>query len=336
MNAWRLLNLGLVAGCSLSCRTALPPAAPRETVALARVAEPPAAPSLPASSSANSFKLKVAEHWLLNPPGGERFDASALLLRPDGHLYTVNDKSAGLYRIDRRTNGTADLLRDPKWFTPGQLTPISAGKTGRWDLEGLAQDADGRIYFCEELNRWVLRADPQSGRLERLDIDWSPVKKWFSKDVNASWEGIAVGTNDRLYLANERSIGRIIVVDLKSLRVVDDFQVAPLGHASRDFMYSDLCWHADSLWVLCRQSRRVVQVDPASHRVLADFDYTDIELSTEFGYGVMLPYGQFEGLAVDATNIWLVIDNNGTSRVLHPEDRRPTLFRCPRPDRPSR
>ena len=298
-----------------------------------------AAPSAPAphpvlaqGSFTNSYQLKVAEHWLLNLPDQQRFDASALLFLPDGTLYTVNDKSAGLYRIDRHTTGTADLTRDPRWFTPLQLTNLSVGKLAHWDLEGLALDPQGRIYFCEEQNRWVIRADPARGTMERLEIDWAPVRKWFSADRNASWEGIAVGNDGRLYLANERSIGRIIVVDLASLRVIDDFAVAPLGRVSRDFMYSDLAWFGDDLWVLCRQSRRVVRVNPQTHRVLADFDYTNIEISSEFGYITPLPYGQFEGLAVDAGNIWLVIDNNGSPRVRHKPDTRPTLFRCRRPD----
>lgn len=331
MNLRPLHNLGWIAGVILSSGAA--DSSPPMSEGGAPPTSPPAHVGITAPNVTNRFKLKVAEHWLLNLPAGQRFDASALLFRPDGTLYTVNDKSAGLYRIDRQTNGTAELIRDPRWFTPAQLTSLSVGKIGHWDLEGLAQDPAGRIYFCEEQNRWVLRADPVRGTLERLEIDWSPVKKWFSPDPNASWEGIAAGTDGRLYLANERSIGRIIVVDLASLRVVDDFQVAPLGRASRDFMYSDLCWFEEELWVLCRQSRRVVRVNPASHRVLADFDYTEIELASEFGYGALLPYGQFEGLAVDAKNIWLIIDNNGSARILHREDTRPTLFRCVRPDR---
>ena len=38
-----------------------------------------------------------------------------------------------------------------------------------------------------------------------------------------------------------------------------------------------------------------------------------------------------EGLAVDARHIWLVTDNNNLPRERYPEDRRPTLFRCPNP-----
>ena len=42
--------------------------------------------------------------------------------------------------------------------------------------------------------------------------------------------------------------------------------------------------------------------------------------------------GVMEGLALDDHNFWLVTDNNGLGRVANPQDRRPTLFKCPRPD----
>ena len=236
----------------------------------------------------------MAERWFLNLPEGARFDASALLLGSDGSLLTVNDKVPGLYRINLHTNATADLVRDPIWFTPGQLAHLNSNKIDHWDLEGLSRDSEGRIYVCEELNRWIIRCDPASGQLERLLIDWKPVAHWFSKDRNASWEGIAAGTDGHLYLANERSVGRIVVVDLSTLKVIDDFQVAPLGRAARDIHYSDLSWFKGELWVLCRESRRVLRVNPATHQVLADFDYTEIELSVENGYAAFLPVGNLK------------------------------------------
>ncbi len=301
--------------------------------------EAPAAPvyrnPTPAGTSrrTNSYELKVAERWFLNLPRGQRFDASGLLRRRDGHLYTVNDKTPGLYRIDFRSDGSADLTRDPAWFTPEQLAVLSVGKIGHWDIEGIAEDPEGRIYFCEELNRWVLRGDPRTGKLEKLPIDWTPVKKYFSKDLNSSWEGIAAGADGNLYLANEWETGRLIVVDPVNFRVTSDFKVTPLGHPSRDVTYSDLSWFENDLWVLCRQSRHVLRVDPAAHRVKSDFNYASIEISSEYGYATLIPYGQFEGLSVDAKDIWLVIDNNGSARIASRTDTRPTLFRCARPDR---
>lgn len=47
---------------------------------------------------------------------------------------------------------------------------------------------------------------------------------------------------ERLYVANERQTGRILVVDLPTMKVVDDFAVASAGGAARDTHFSDLCW----------------------------------------------------------------------------------------------
>ena len=117
------------------------------------------------------------------------------------------------------------------------------------------------------------------------------------------------------------------------MKVTGSFQVTPLGNPARDVHYTDLCWFDGELWVLCRESRCVLRVDPEKRRVLAQFDYLELETARENAYSHPYPYGFVEGLAVDADNIWLVVDNNGFPRVADPKDRRPTLWRCPRPDR---
>lgn len=279
--------------------------------------------------------LRIGEAWLLDPPRPGRFDASALLRLPDGTLLTVNDKELPLCEIQRGTNGTARLRPRPDLFAPAQLAAFAREKRGPYDSEGLALDGAGRIYLCEEGNRWILRLTPGQSRVERLDIDWGPVRRWFSTtDGNASFEGIAVGGN-RLYVANERSTGRLIEVDLATLRVTGDFQVAPGGREALDVAYSDLAWFEDRLWVLCRQSRCVLEVDPASRQVVAEYDYQRVEGDPAYVYATLLPFGFMEGLAVDRDSLWLLVDNNGLPRKKNLLDQRPTLFRCPRP-RPGR
>ena len=278
------------------------------------------------------YTLTAAQTWQPNPPGRNRFDASALLLQPDGSLLTVNDKAPGLFQIEFATNGTAALVALPVAFTPAQLAALAPKKTGPYDCEGLARDGRGRIYVSEESERWILRFDPATGTVERLAIDWKPVQQWFSADRNASFEGVAVG-GDTLYVANEREIGRIITVDLHTLKVTGSFQVTPIGLPARDVHYSDLSWFDGELWVLCRESRCVLRVDPARQKVLAQFDYLELETSPANAYSHPYPYGFVEGLAVDAKNIWLIVDNNGFPRVADSKDRRPTLWRCERPDR---
>jgi len=267
----------------------------------------------------------------LNLPGGQRFDASGLLLTPSGDLLTVNDLGPTLYRIELLPDGaSADVVPLPNCFTETQLAPFAAEKVGRYDCEGIAQDPEGRLYICEEANRWILRCDPKAGRVERLAIDWTSVRNYFSTDRNASFEGIAIGKG-KLYVANERSAPVIIVVDLARLKVIDHFEVYPQRFSLFGTHYSDLSWYDGKLFVLCRQHRVVLEVDPKSHAVLAEFDYRAME--DRLNYRKQLPVGIMEGLAVERDFFWLVTDNNGFPRANAPDDRRPTLLKCRRPDR---
>ncbi len=298
-------------------------------------------PALLAAGCATSPKQAEAE-WpryvlhaeltaQLNLPGGQRFDASGLLLTPSGDLLTVNDLGPTLYRIEMRPDGaSADVVPLPNCFTETQLAPFAPEKFGRYDCEGIAQDPEGRLYICEEANRWILRCDPKAGRVERLAIDWTSVQNYFSTDRNASFEGIAIGKG-KLYVANERSAPVIIVVDLARLKVIDHFEVYPQRFSLFGTHYSDLSWYDGKLFVLCRQHRVVLEVDPKTHAVLAEFDYRAME--DQLAYRKQLPVGIMEGLAVERDFFWLVTDNNGLPRANAPDDRRPTLLKCRRPDR---
>jgi glutamine cyclotransferase len=164
-----------------------------------------------------------------------------------------------------------------------------------------------------------------------LPIDWKPVAKYFSEDRNASFEGITIG-NGKLYVANERKTGRIIVVDLASMKVIDHFTVRPKNSQARDIHYSDLCWHKGYLYALLRESSLVLKVNPEDKRVLAQYSFYDMEREKDVAYTNPFPTSLMEGLAVDDQYIWLVTDNNGLPRIRHPLDIRPTLFQCARPD----
>jgi hypothetical protein len=280
------------------------------------------------------YSLHADKIVQLNLPGGQRFDASGLFLTPAGELLTESDRGAGVYRIEFLPGDqAADLNRLPNCFTTEQLAPLAKEKVGRYDCEGVTEDEQGRIYLCEEANRWILRFDPKTQTVERLNIDWSPVQKYFSEDRNASFEGIAVH-DGKLYVANERKRGRLIVVNLATLQIVDHFVVQPHGLQDRDVHYSDLSWFDGALFVLLRESHVILKVNPLNHRVLAEYYYLEMENAPDVAYNTVYhyPFGTMEGLAVSRDYFWLVTDNNGLGRLKYPRDIRPTLFRCPRPD----
>lgn len=281
------------------------------------------------------YRLLAEQITVLTPPSRQRFDASGLLLQKNGEMLTQrNNRDSLLYRIDYLADGKeAKLTALEDCFTSKQLAVLEP-KREAFDCEGIAQDAKGRFYLCEERRRWIIRCDREAGKLERLQIDWGDAAEYFSMiESNASFEGITIG-DGKLYVANERSTARIIVVDLETLKVIEHFEVQPSRSSFFGLHYSDLCWFDNKLWVLCRQHYVVLAVDPKSHRVLAEFDYGNVESS--LGYRTGLPVGIMEGLAVNEDSIWLLTDNNGDARGREGNDIRPTLVRCARPDKPRK
>jgi glutamine cyclotransferase len=118
------------------------------------------------------------------------------------------------------------------------------------------------------------------------------------------------------------------VVDLATLKIVDDFTVRPSTSNARDIHYSDLSWFDGRLYALLRESRCVVAINPSDHRVLAEYSFKEMEREPEVLYRALYPTSQMEGLALDKDFLWLVTDNNGTARAKYPHDTRPTLFKC--------
>jgi hypothetical protein len=282
-----------------------------------------------------SYTLRADRAWRMNLPEGQRFDASGLFLEKSGALLTESDQQIGVYRIGFKGDAASvNLEKIPDCFTPGQLAGFASEKVGRYDCEGITEDALGRIYLCEEGNRWILRWDPQTKKVEKLNIDWSPVEKYFSSDRNAAWEGIAIH-DSTMWVANERKKGRLIAVDLNTLRVVDSFAVRASHSLWYEPHYSDLCWFEGALYVLMREDHVILKLDAASHRVLAEYNFEAIENDPENAYHKVIPLvvGVMEGLAVDKNYFWLCTDNNGLARKKYPDDTRPSLFRCVRPDR---
>ena len=151
------------------------------------------------------YELEADRFWRLEKAHGKRFDASGLLLHKD-RVLTVNDRAALLYELVLGEAETASVRATSLLGLP----EVRNGSGKAYDLEGIASDDDGNIYVSEESRRIIYRAG------KGLKIDWSPVEKYFRGGENASFEGVAVG-GGKLWVANERSDPRIIVVDLASL-----------------------------------------------------------------------------------------------------------------------
>ena len=275
------------------------------------------------------YNLRAERIWQLESEA-ERFDASGLLWSREGKLLTLNDRNSDLFEIE--ITGSEALANPTGLFPPYEVAAQAPSEQERFDCEGIAQDEQGRLYVCEEADRAIYRWDGGKHEMKRLAIDWGPVASHFKGGINASFEGIAIG-NGRLYVANERSNALIIVVDLATSRIVDHFFVASSGFVLGGPHYSDISWFDGHLYILDRNARTILQVAPESRTVIAEFRFGQMEHLPEVDYRRDFPTGAMEGLAVTGTHFWLVTDNNGRGRVRYPNDIRPTLFRCERPDR---
>ena len=100
-------------------------------------------------------------------------------------------------------------------------------------------------------------------------------------------------------MPNERKLGRIIVVDLATLKVEDDFTIRPAGSFALDIHYSDLCWFEGALYALLREESMVVKIDPKSKTIVTEYTFAALEKAAPLGYDAYLGTGVMEGLAVD-------------------------------------
>jgi hypothetical protein len=123
---------------------------------------------------------------------------------------------------------------------------------------------------------------------------------------------------------------------MNTWKVVDDFRLRASHSIWYEPHYSDLCWYDGSLFALMREDHCLLKIDPATHQVLAEYNFEQMEHDPENIYHTVVPLvvGVMEGLAVSDKYFWLCTDNNGLARKRYPGDTRPTLFRCRRPDVP--
>ena len=306
------------AACSSTPKTQAPP----KVEALTQTNAAPPRPKR------QQFRLTAEAFWRIELPEGQRFDASGLVWH-DGRLLIVADAISTIFQIEFGETNTARLNKTD--LLSGTRLAELVGDRPRYDLEGLARDEQGGIYVCEEGTRSIFRVDPVAHTFEKLDIDWTPVQEYFSADRNASFEGLAVAEG-KLWAANERERPRVIEVDLANGKVLGNYAPVPSTWGLVTH-YSDICWFKGRLFLLLRHHRVILEIDPTTRDVLAEYHFEAMEEAPDHRYLRAYPTGTMEGLTVDDEYFWLVTDNNGFARAQAPQDRRPTLFRCKRPAR---
>ncbi|WP_263261496.1 esterase-like activity of phytase family protein [Pseudomonas entomophila] len=271
-----------------------------------------------------------------------------------GELWAVSDRDDDqVYRMDR-TGGvwqsralTFEAPPAPDVGLPWSLVARAAAaglvRGGSLDFEGIACDAQQRIYLVSEAKASVLRISPSGAQ-------WLPLPMRLVAEArengllhhfNALFEGLAIDPEaQRLWLAAEREQRGLLAVQRRAdswdcngpcvLLSEGGSEEVPvpmrigLSYA-KDF--SDLTYFKGKLFTLERNAYKVCRRDPTTAAVERCWSFAEAGLQPSRRYDK--PYGLTEALALDDTGAWIGTDNNDWARA--DGERRPVVWRFAAP-----
>jgi hypothetical protein len=207
------------------------------------------------------------------------------------------------------------------------------------DWEGITCDAEGDFFLVSESKFRILKIDAQTRKTEWMtpNLENTGRKIGLFKKPNAAFEGIAYLPPDRFILAIEREPRGFMQVRIGTSPPVTSGMIAQhdirfQNPLDRHPDFADLFMENDTLYVLERFAGLIRKWDIERGSSLPDkaWSYAHIENDPRFHYSRM-KYGHAEGLVMDETTIYIILDNNGLSRVGNASDKRPLLFTIKRP-----
>ncbi|WP_193164592.1 esterase-like activity of phytase family protein [Microbulbifer hainanensis] len=288
--------------------------------------------ALPASAAVPVIPANLlASYWLDGSPG---LDISGLSFC-DGELLAVSDKdSANLYAI-RFDKDSARV--EPRALPAGLEIPEAENEAlearllnlvqsaPAADFEGISCDRDG-IFLVSERHHRIASIQPP-------DSSWMP-QRWaksarergFMQKFNGASEGL-LKVGDDFWIAMERD-RRGLVHFSGDDTAPQLFEIPPVDgldfrHRSKDL--TGLAFYDGDLFTLERNAFAVCRRSLTDLQAKWCIDYRDIEMAPQFVYRETF-FGKGEGLAVDASGIYVVLDNNNVARQADPQDRRGLLL----------
>ena len=286
--------------------------------------------------------LKLEGAYLLD--GVEALQPSGLSLC-DGRLLFVSDKhESQIFQIDISDNETAEvstyltIKNIPK--PPEQDFTFAAhvtrflgerlGLSGGMDWEGMACNEEGELFLVSEYYFSVLKVNLDGSSEWVVDDLYRTGKDagLFKKD-NAYIEGIVVD-EEGITLVAEREPRGVITVPFFDEKSVFVQPGEHLSEQNLPYDYTGLESYGGSLIFLERNHYQICDRKPPEYYVEACFSYKSSERSEEWGYDTG-KFGLAEGIAIDGKDIWIIVDNNGESRLKNSEDTRPTIMKFNNP-----
>lgn len=274
----------------------------------------------------------VASYWLDGSPG---LDISGLSFC-NGELLAASDKDSGnIYAVQFGKGGASLVPREllaglpmPSTRAEGLkarlLNLVQGGLAA--DFEGITCDADD-IYLVSERHHHIAAVDG-TGEAGWLPQRWAAAarERGYMQQFNGASEGLVRAGQD-FWVALERD-RRGLVHFAAGAQEPQFFDLPPvdgLDFGGRSPDLTGLAFYDGDLFTLERNAFAVCRRSPATLEALWCIDYRALEESPENVYRDTR-YGKGEGLAVNASGIFVVLDNNNVARAADAEDRRGLLL----------
>lgn len=260
-----------------------------------------------------------------------RFEPSALALW-NGELFTVSDKN---------NEAIFKLVPEGDHVNAVPALRIDFAEQTDWlDLEGLVPDGAGGFYVVSELHSRIFQV-PASGHARWVSPDLKPAATTVGVLVtlNAGFEGLTLLGPGHFLLAPERNPRGLIELRLNepspAVAVVKWEETRFPVPTGRFPAIADLCVWRGRIFALLRDSGVVCELvrdpaAPAGWREGPAVSILGLERDPRLRYRDMT-YGIAEGMTLDDTTLWLILDNNNDPLAADPNDRRSRLVELENP-----
>ena len=291
----------------------------------------------PTSGSLPIVTAELKGYWWID--GSEGLDVSGLAFC-GGELLAVADKSSeSIYALrPDHTKHHVSLEQKAVFARPElpQDQPVSltaralhmASRPLSMDFEGITC-ADGQIFLLSERHNRIAQLDLDMQRAVWLPVKWSESARarGYLQQFNGESEGLVrVGSN--FWVALERDPRGLLKLRPQDKEGSEFYPVPPvtgLDFRGRSEDLTALATYEGALFTLERNAFAVCRRDLETLEAEWCLDYRAHEESPQHVY-LETYYGKAEGLAINASGIYVVLDNNGVGRAMAPEDRRGLLL----------
>ena len=290
------------------------------------------------ASVAQHFKqvepIQLINYQVYPINGVDDIEPSGLTLK-NGELYTVGDKHQAIYRLD--------IKEDEAWLHK-EMVLASERDLGVTvlDLEGITTVDDDFVLASEAHHRLIyvhdngqLRWMPEQGNaLYRSAFDAGLLQLH-----NAGLEAVTYLGEQQFLVAAERQPRGLISLQFSEDLTVIDEQYNQIMLNSQQKLHgrhpdlTGLFVHDEQVYGLQRNAYVIHELNRVGNNLFMEgqaWSYEHIVRDPKYAYSDM-QFGHAEGLAVDDTKFYLVLDNNRIGNAKNPNDKRPLLIVAERP-----